>query len=76
MHGIELLYVTQGIDTLFFADKSPLDYSQCIPGAATASATSSSAPASTSVPAGFLPRLGGVNTAGYDFSVVSCSDVP
>lgn len=36
------------------------DYSQCLPGAASPAPTGSS-----------LPRLGGVNTAGYDFSVVS-----
>ncbi|KAI0785471.1 glycoside hydrolase superfamily, partial [Irpex lacteus] len=47
-------------------------YSQCIPGAAPSSAPSaspSSAPAPT--PSGALPRLGGVNTAGYDFSVAT-----
>ena len=50
---------------------SLIDYSQCIPGTATTSSSppSSSAP-STGTPAGALPRLGGVNTAGYDFSVV------
>ncbi len=40
-----------------------LDYSQCTPG------TGTSAPAPS--PSSGLPRLGGVNTAGYDFSVVS-----
>nr|Q66NB7.2 RecName: Full=Manganese dependent endoglucanase Eg5A; AltName: Full=Carboxymethyl-cellulase 5A; Short=CMCase 5A; Short=Cellulase 5A; AltName: Full=Endo-1,4-beta-glucanase Eg5A; Flags: Precursor [Phanerodontia chrysosporium]AAU12275.2 endoglucanase [Phanerodontia chrysosporium] len=44
-------------------------YSQCIPGAATV--TSSSAPSTPTPPAGALPRLGGVNTAGYDFSVAT-----
>ncbi|KAJ3483129.1 hypothetical protein NLI96_g6518 [Meripilus lineatus] len=47
-------------------------YSQCIPG--TASSTSSpptSTVPSTPAPAGGLPRLGGVNTAGYDFSVAT-----
>jgi len=49
-------------------------YSQCLPGTAT---TSTTGPTSTggsgpvSTPAGSLPRLGGVNTAGYDFSVTT-----
>lgn len=46
-----------------FRNHSPLDYSQCTPG------TGTSAPAPS--PTSGLPRLGGVNTAGYDFSVVS-----
>ena len=47
------------------------DYSQCIPGAAAPSASPTSpSSAPTPAPSGALPRLGGVNTAGYDFSVV------
>nr|WLJ42044.1 Cel5B [Irpex lacteus] len=48
-------------------------YSQCIPGASAPASTTTSAPptgtSQPSTPAGALPRLGGVNTAGYDFSV-------
>ncbi|GJE87572.1 endo-1,4-beta-glucanase [Phanerochaete sordida] len=44
-------------------------YSQCIPG--TASVTSSAPATGPTAPAGALPRLGGVNTAGYDFSVAT-----
>ncbi|KAI0689890.1 endoglucanase [Cytidiella melzeri] len=48
-------------------------YSQCIPGAAPVSSSSApvSTPSSVPTPAGALPRLGGVNTAGYDFSVAT-----
>ncbi|EJD03695.1 endoglucanase [Fomitiporia mediterranea MF3/22] len=42
-------------------------YSQCLPGTAT---TSSSSPAPSS-PASSIPFMGGVNTAGYDFSVAT-----
>ncbi|CAL1695114.1 unnamed protein product [Somion occarium] len=48
-------------------------YSQCIPGAAAPSTTvtsTASGPTATA-PAGALPPLGGVNTAGYDFSVAT-----
>ncbi|TCD59883.1 Manganese dependent endoglucanase Eg5A [Steccherinum ochraceum] len=44
-------------------------YSQCIPGAAPPTSTAS-AP-STPTATGALARLGGVNTAGYDFSVAT-----
>lgn len=55
------------------------DYYQCLPGTATTSPSSPSSPttsSSSAAPTGTsgissLPRLGGVNTAGYDFSVVS-----
>ncbi|KAK7680569.1 Manganese dependent endoglucanase Eg5A [Cerrena zonata] len=47
-------------------------YSQCVPGAAAPSTTLPSAPSGpTAAPAGALPQLGGVNTAGYDFSVAT-----
>jgi endoglucanase len=55
-------------------------YSQCLPGTAssappTTSSTSptstASSPGSTTVPTHGLPFLGGVNTAGYDFSVAT-----
>lgn len=51
-------------------------YSQCLPGTATSSSSSSTHPSSSSssapssTPTSTLPRFGGVNTAGYDFSVV------
>ncbi|KAI0785076.1 endoglucanase [Abortiporus biennis] len=46
-------------------------YSQCVPGAPAPSSTASAPAPSQTVPTGFLPRLGGVNTAGYDFSVAT-----
>lgn len=49
---------------------STLDYSQCVPGTAAPSSTAPSAPSSPTAVAGALPKLGGVNTAGYDFSIV------
>ncbi|OCH94715.1 endoglucanase [Obba rivulosa] len=50
-------------------------YSQCLPGTAAPSSTSAPSP-TTSAPSAptqtsLLPRLGGVNTAGYDFSVAT-----
>lgn len=46
-----------------------LDYSQCLPGTATSTAATSS-PSNPPTGLSGLPRFGGVNTAGYDFSVV------
>ncbi|KAJ7575111.1 endoglucanase [Mycena floridula] len=49
-------------------------YSQCLPGSGGGSGTTtttSSGPGSTSAPSGGLPFLGGVNTAGYDFTVTT-----
>ncbi|EIN14752.1 hypothetical protein PUNSTDRAFT_154759 [Punctularia strigosozonata HHB-11173 SS5] len=51
-------------------------YSQCLPGSpgatsSSASSTISSSSAPTPTPSGSLPRLGGVNTAGYDFSAAT-----
>ncbi|KAG6855662.1 Manganese dependent endoglucanase Eg5A, partial [Tephrocybe sp. NHM501043] len=46
-------------------------YSQCLPGSTPTSTTSSSTTTTTSspIPSGGLPFLGGVNIAGYDFTV-------
>ncbi|KAF9447794.1 glycoside hydrolase family 5 protein [Macrolepiota fuliginosa MF-IS2] len=48
-------------------------YYQCLPGtASTTATTTSSGPTSTpTVPAGGLPFVGGVNMAGYDFTVAT-----
>ncbi|KAI0048338.1 glycoside hydrolase family 5 protein [Auriscalpium vulgare] len=48
-------------------------YSQCLPGTATTapSSTSTSSSATSSSTAHTIPFLGGVNTAGYDFSVAT-----
>lgn len=49
------------------------DYSQCLPGGSGGgggSTTTTAPPTSTGTPAGGLPFLGGVNLAGYDFTVV------
>ncbi|GJJ09859.1 Manganese dependent endoglucanase Eg5A [Clathrus columnatus] len=55
--------------------QSPIyDYSQCLPGTAPSSSQSASAPAPTATGGSNgsgLPFLGGVNTAGYDFSVAT-----
>lgn len=45
-------------------------YSQCLPGTAPSSTTTSSGPSPTGNPnSGALPFVGGVNMAGYDFTV-------
>ncbi|KAF8161682.1 endoglucanase [Crassisporium funariophilum] len=44
-------------------------YSQCLPGSAAPSPTTTSSTTTPTPPAGGLPFLGGVNTAGYDFTV-------
>lgn len=67
-----------------FESHNNIDYSQCLPGTASSApapapspsspSQSSSAPAPTSSPGSNgsgLPYLGGVNTAGYDFSVAT-----
>ncbi|KAI0068283.1 endoglucanase [Artomyces pyxidatus] len=48
-------------------------YSQCLPGTATSGTptSSSSAPSSSQTAGSSIPYLGGVNTAGYDFSVAT-----
>ncbi|KAI0271430.1 putative cellulase precursor [Gloeopeniophorella convolvens] len=47
-------------------------YSQCLPGTASSTPTTSSTSSSpSSTPKSGLPFLGGVNTAGYDFSVAT-----